>query len=186
MTAKKKNTTTLPELWGKYGRGAEIVLSDYLHAGEKGTYHLLANLPSREIYQRMESAVFSLPLAEQVQTAIDELITLYLEMHDWFVSMPKTFQEDAHGKLVAEARDALEEVIANVNVPIDIKLSVMYIPKRIGMGKAHRAKRRDCAVARMQACITAIKEIDEGEELIMTLTKRIKLAKGVKFPSRFT
>lgn len=189
---KTMPTITLSDLYRKFGRRAELVLSDYLSLqprkkGEQRSFQILAPLPNGETYTRMEAATFRKPLADQVKEAYVEFGQIRDSLEEWYKGMPKGFQIADHGKQIKKCIERMEHLCDHEPpVPKDVRdVQVVFVPEA-EESLDGRPEKRDNAVKRLKACLSVLEEEDAENKFVEVLKDSIKSASAIKFPSMFS
>src|SRR5690606_38339644 len=119
----------------RYDKRADVVLAEYLQPlprekGEQRAFRVIAPLPNRESFIRMQAAIFRTSLAVQVDEAYNELRALADSMDEWYNSLPAGFRVAEHGKQIEACRDEMQAIVGNKpNVPKGVSdVRVLFVP----------------------------------------------------------
>lgn len=136
--------------------------------------------------KKLKTTTQKLTIADAVSSAFSDLQELGEEMREAFDNTPESLQQGDVGQRREAAADALES-ISEVDVPekfADVEIEVSLISDR----KMSRPKRRDNAVAMLQAVtgyLEGLDEDDEADSFCSDLDNAIAEADDVDFPGMF-
>lgn len=171
--AVEAESISIRQLRANYGawgdvvlEGADIIKPAMRRKGENRSWMIVGVLPDVGKFDELMRKRFTQPLTAWLSEAGEEIDSLRDECQSWYDNLPEQFQSGEKGEALTSVVEVLEGV--QVPEPTDAFENVMvyHVPTRHDGGAGHgpsRSARLADAVATLEACAEALRNLSEGE-----------------------